>query len=388
MDRLTRLTATRIIGLDLSKKTLVGCSLSTEDGFQKKRHFSGLMNEKGRAHLAATIGKGDAVFMEGGSSSFTLARYLMNHTEADVFVLNPMQLHIIFESMCKTDKQDAAKLARYARDAHPENWCLIPIPTEQESAERSIINMHIAYSQYHTKVTNKLHAVFNGQGHPDFKKSDLKDPQMRRTHAGNLLKDGTAAFAATLLTDLLDFIELQIEAIHERIRQICLSHPRQALAWLSIPGIGDITAATLIAYVGDGQRFGTASQLRNYIGLIPRKDQSGTVDKHLGITKFGCMPVRRHIMQGAWGIKKFSRDCSLTRYWKELEARRKPGQKAAVAIANKMVSIGFALLKSGGLYEMPGNGQYLKRKLQSYKLEALIGHPSAKIDSGKSSTDC
>ncbi|WP_353736384.1 transposase, partial [Sphaerochaeta sp.] len=44
------------------------------------------------------------------------------------------------------------------------------------------------------------------------------------------------------------------------------------------------TAATLIAYIGDGQRFGTASQLRNYIGLIPRKDQSGTVDKQLGIT--------------------------------------------------------------------------------------------------------
>ena len=388
MDRPTELTASRIIGLDLSKKTLVGCSLSREDGFQKKKHFDGLMNEKGRVHLASMIGKGDAVFMEGGSSSFTLARYLMNHTEADVFVLNPMQLHIIFESMCKSDRQDAAKLAKYGRDAHPENWCLIPIPTEQEPAERSDINMHIAYSQYHTKVTNKLHAVFNGQGHPDLKKSDLKDPKLRRIHAENLLRDETALFSAVLLTDMLDFLELQIEAIHEKIHQICLNHPQQALSWLSIPGIGDITAATLIAYIGDGQRFGTASQLRNYIGLIPRKDQSGTVDKQLGITKFGCMPVRRHIMQGAWGIKKFSRDCSLTRYWEELEARRKLGQKAAVAIANKMISIGFALLKTGGLYEMPDGAQYLKRKLKSYKLEALIEHHSAKIDSDKSSIDC
>jgi transposase len=334
------------------------------------------------------MGKGDAVFMEGGSSSFTLARYLLSNTEADVFVLNPMQLHIIYESMCKTDKQDSAKLAKYARDTHPENWCLIPIPTEQESAERTIINLHVAYSQYHTKIVNKLHAVFNGQGYPDLKKSDLKDPQSRRDYAEILLDNETAHFAAVMLADQLDSIELQLEAIHERIRRICLSHPRQTLSWLSIPGIGDITAATLIAYVGDGQRFATASQLRNYIGLIPRKDQSGTVDKQLGVAKFGCMPARRHIMQGAWGIKKFSRDCSLTRYWKELEARRKLGQKAAVAIANKMISIGFALLKNGELYQMPDSEQYLRRKLKTYNLEALIEHSPAKIDPDKSTTDC
>ena len=136
MERPTRLTASRIIGLDLSKKTLVGCMLTEKDGFQRKQFFSGEMNATGRSKLASTLGSTDAVFMEGGSSSFTLARYLLNHTDSQVFVLNPMQLHIIFESMCKTDKQDAAKIAKYARDAHPENWVLIPIPTKEESAER------------------------------------------------------------------------------------------------------------------------------------------------------------------------------------------------------------------------------------------------------------
>lgn len=175
MERPTRLTASRIIGWDLSKKTLVGCSLSEKDGFQRKRFFSGQMNAAVRSKLASTLGSTDAVFMEGGSPSFTLARYLLNHTESQVFVLNPMQLHIIFESMCKTDKQDAAKIAKYTRDAHPENWVLIliSIPTEQESAEQSIVKLHIAYSHLRTKVVNKLHAVFNGQDHPDLKKSNF-----------------------------------------------------------------------------------------------------------------------------------------------------------------------------------------------------------------------
>ena len=100
MDRPNELTASRIIGMDLSKKTLVGCILSNEDGFQKKKFFNGQMNPAGRTVLASKMTRGDAVFMEGGSSSFTLARYLKNNTEADVFVLNPMQLHIIFRSVC------------------------------------------------------------------------------------------------------------------------------------------------------------------------------------------------------------------------------------------------------------------------------------------------
>lgn len=385
VDRPSRLTATRIIGLDLSKKTLVGCMLSEEDGFQKKRFFNGTMNNQGRAQIASRCHAGDAVFMEGGSSSFTLARYLLTHTEADVFVLNPMKLHIIFESMCKTDKQDAAKLAKYARDAHPENWVLIPIPTQQESAERMIINLHISFSQYRTKVINTLHAVFNGQGFPDLKKSDLKDPELRKAWIDTYLTDPSALFSANLLNEELESIEAHSEEIHEKIRNILLAHPRQALSWLSIPGIGDITAATLIAFVGDGERFSSANQLRNYIGLIPKKDQSGAVDNQLGVSRHGCMPIRKHIMQGAWGIKKFSRDCSLTRYWHTLEDRRKIGQKASVAIANKMVSIGFALLKNGETYQMPDGNDYLLKKLRTYKIEALIENPSCKIVFDKSS---
>lgn len=385
MDRPNELTASRIIGMDLSKKTLVGCILSNEDGFQKKRFFNGEMNPGGRTVLASKMTEGDAVFMEGGSSSFTLARYLKNNTEADVFVLNPMQLHIIFESMCKTDKQDAAKLAKYGRDTHPENWCLIPIPTEQESAERSIMNLHISYSQFRTKIVNKLHAVFNGQGYPDLKKSDLKNPETRRLYASKLLDNESATYSAEILMDFLDFTELQIESIHKRITEICLAHPKEARSWLSIPGIGDISAATLIAYVGTGERFGTAAQLRNYVALIPRRDQSGNIDKQLGVSKFGCMSIRRHIVQGAWGIKAFRRECSLTRYWKELQERGKIGQKASVAIANKMLTIGFALLKNGSIYEMPDQEEYFRTKLISYKLEALIDCPTAKKDNDKSS---
>lgn len=73
--------------------------------------------------------------MEGGSSTSFLARYLMENTEADVFVLNPCKLHIIFESACKTDGQDCIRIAKYIRDTNPSNWCLIPVPTYEDINE-------------------------------------------------------------------------------------------------------------------------------------------------------------------------------------------------------------------------------------------------------------
>ncbi len=118
--------------------------LLEEENFLKTHFFNEKMNAQGRQRLADRFRAGDAIFMEGGTSSFNLARYLLNNTEAEVYMLNPMKLHIIFESMCKTDRQDAAKLAKYARDVHPENWVLAPIPSEQESAERSVVKLHIA----------------------------------------------------------------------------------------------------------------------------------------------------------------------------------------------------------------------------------------------------
>lgn len=178
------------------------------------------MNEQGRNNLISRFKVGDAIFMEGGTSSFNLARYLLENTEVEVYVLNPMKLHIIYESMCKTDKQDAAKIAKYARDANPENWILIPIPTKEESADRALIKLHIAYSQLQTQLINKLHAIFTGMGYPDLKKSDLKNPIKRQSWVDKLLKEDLALFSANLLVHNIEVVESQKELIHEQIRRL------------------------------------------------------------------------------------------------------------------------------------------------------------------------
>lgn len=359
----------RIYGLDLSKKTFTGCCLTGED-FSRKSFFNGSMTHDGREKLASRLGKGDIVAMEGGTSTATLARYLMENTEAVIVVLNPGKLHVIFESMCKTDRQDAGKLAVYLRDTNPEAWCTISVPTQEESENRAIVTSSIFITQSRVQLINRLHALFNQSGHPELKKSDLKQKESREDFVETLLS-GNMQKIARLLCDSIELAEKQLEVLEGEMQMICAMNPDAACSWLSLPGIGIKTAATLIAFTGDLSRFVSADQLRNYVGLVPKKDQSGTLDKKLGVRWCGCMPIRRNIIQGGWSVMFSKMDCSLTHYSHLLHKRGKIGQKAAVAIANKLLNIGFAVVKSKEIYEFEGNAEYVQKKLKSYGLASV-----------------
>lgn len=373
MDRPSRFEARRIFGLDLSKKALKACFLDEATCFEKTHIFDERMNDEGRLRLARRFRKGDYVAMEGGSSTSFLARYLMEHTEAEVFVLNPCKLHIIFKSSCKTDKQDCIKIARYIRDTHPSNWCLIPIPTCEETSLRSLINGYISNRREWTRAVNQMHAVFNLNGISFLKRSDLKRSEKRHALVSRHFDDNgsIAGLQARLMLHDIDSIELHADAYDELVRKALLSRPRETLIWMSLPGVGPLTALACIAYIGDGRRFSSPEQLRNYVGLVPRIDQSGTREVVFGVNHFGCMPVRRNVIQAAWSICNMKADCTLKRRWVELKAAGKKGQKIAVRVANSILTIGWTLLKKNELYNGFGDFEYLKRKLRSYRLTAI-----------------
>ena len=368
----------RIIGLDLSKKSFTGCILSGE-GFVKKAYFSGKMtrDEKGWEDLCRHIASGDLVLMEAGTSSFTLARYLKQHSPAtDVVVLNPGMLRVIWMSQKKNDKSDAVKIACVARDMREESWPTVTVPTEEEQAERSQTTLYVFFKQEETQLINKLYALYNSLGFPEISPKILRDMSAARYELSNELLSPypPALDAAVLLMEQLDLTQHHIEVQLDRLRQICLDHPKQALSWFSIPGIGLINAATLIAYVGDGSRFSNAHQLLNYAGLIPKQDQSGTVDKHLGITHRGNAYIRRNIVQGGWVVSQMKPNCPITKFAYRKKKAGKQKQKVAIAVANKMLRTGLALLHSGELYHPMIQEGYekLETKLRGYKVQALM----------------
>ena len=359
----------RIIGMDLSKRTFKACVLTRDKNFEDRKIFSGSMTPEGRGHLLSQIGKKDVVAIEGGTSSNNFARELET-VAGKVFLLNPGKLHIIFQSQKKTDSADCVKIAKYIRDTHEESICDMNIPTEAESDLREVVNSYNFAKKQRTQLINKLHSIFNMNGHPEVKATQLKDNESRIETIMELLH-GMASSDACLIEGMITNVEFAIEKYIELMRSFVISDPKTSLPWLSLPGVGLITCASLMAYVGDCTRFYSAKQLRNYIGLVPRIDQSGDHNWQGGTLSFGCMVIRRNIMQCAWSMDHRRGDCSLKGEWNGIVLRGGRKSKAAIHVANKLLTIGWTLQKKKELYNGFGNFDNLKAKLKREKLEGI-----------------
>ncbi len=361
----------RIIGLDLAKKTFKGCILTKEKNFEDRKIITGEMDPDGRVHFITEIVKaGDLVAMEGGTSSFNFARELMEYSPAKVVVLNPGKLHKAFEAQIKTDRLDAVRIAHYVRATKKSSWCTVEVPSQEESELRAIINSYNLAKKDRTMNINKLHATFNQNGIPFLKKSDLQNNSDRIENIARYLK-GMAIDDACMVEARITLIESQIEEYMDMMRQALMKYPEISLVWLSFPGVRTIVAASLLSYIGDGSRFYSASQLRNYVGLVPMVQQSGEYDFQGNISWRGCKPVRKNIVQGAWSIESLNASCPIKDEWEALAARHKRKSTIAVHVANKMLSIGWMLLRKKELYNGFGDYSRLERKLREEKLSAI-----------------
>jgi transposase len=366
----------RAFGLDLSKKTFHGCILDGPD-LAKRHFFTGEMGPKGKAKLAGRLCKGDLVLMEAGSSSFSLARFLLENTEAEVVVLNPAKLYNIFNSTLKTDKVDSEKIVRIARNMPRDEWPTVSVPTKGEQAERSAVSMEVFLAQEITRLVNRVYALFNSMGHPFISKKDLKDEETRLVLANRLLCEEPMAFHQLLmLSEQIKVVTGHLEECKQTLREICLAHPTQALSLLSLPGVGLMTAASQIAFLGDASRFNSPDSYVNYVGLSERRFDSGNKVSKGHISHMGNRCIRRNIIQAAWVATTKTKANPLSRKYDDLRFRGKSKPVAAVAVAKKMIQLSYILVKSEGIYEFTKQQglEAFRRKLQNHGLVQLLEH--------------
>lgn len=114
---------------------------------------------------------------------------------------------------------------------------------------------------------------------------------------------------------------------------------------MTVPGVGPITAATFIAIIDHPDRFKSSSSVAAYIGLTPRRYQSGQVDNSGRISKSGDAKLRACLYEAATAlISRVTRFSSL-KSWGVRLAARKGHKKAAVAVARKLALILFRIWK-------------------------------------------
>jgi transposase len=119
---------------------------------------------------------------------------------------------------------------------------------------------------------------------------------------------------------------------------------------MTVPGIGPITATALTATVGDATVFESGRHLAAWLGLVPRQHSSGGKEHLGGISKAGDGYLRRLLVHGARAVMRWHGTKSP---WLAGLLKRRPFNVAAVALANKLARIAWAVMARGEDYRKP-----------------------------------
>ena len=121
----------------------------------------------------------------------------------------------------------------------------------------------------------------------------------------------------------------------------------------TIPGIGILGATGIAATLTDPQAFRSGRDFAAWIGLVPRQDSTGGKQKLGPISKQGDRYLRRILVVGAHSVLRRAKQSPQKYPWLTQLLARRPFKVVAVALANKMARIAWALLAKGGSYRAP-----------------------------------
>jgi transposase len=149
---------------------------------------------------------------------------------------------------------------------------------------------------------------------------------------------------------MIDAITKQIEEIDAMISDQIFSRNEDMRIALSMPGMGFVSASTILAEIGDFRDFSSPNKLAAYCGLVPSVYQSAGKLINGHITKHGSPHIRSMIIEVAHAIIRTKRNSRLKKFFLRIKARR--GAKiGVVALARKVLCILYHLLISQETYQ-------------------------------------
>ncbi|TWC73278.1 transposase, partial [Rhizobium sp. SJZ105] len=160
---------------------------------------------------------------------------------------------------------------------------------------------------------------------------------------------GEARMALEELVEQIETVTARIERLDRNILET-VRKDDSARRLTAIPGVGPIIAATIRAVVPDPAGFRTGRDFAAWIGLTPRAHSSGGKERIGSISKRGNQQLRTLLVAGATSILKLARRGLQASPWIAAMMLRRPFKVVAVALANKIARIIWALLVRGDTY--------------------------------------
>jgi len=333
------------IGMDLGDKTSRYCVLNGSGEVSKEGSVP--TSKKGMLERFGALAR-CRIAMEVGTHSPWVSR-LLSQLGHEVIVANARQVKLISESSRKDDRLDARLLARLAR---VDPALLRPVRHRSEQAQLHLLEIRAraALIEVRTSLVNSARGLAKALGErlPKCDADQMGVEQMKSLPAG----------AQETLRPLLEEVASltkQIYVYNERIEQIARQDYPETKLLQQVSGVGTLIALTFVLTVEDaGRRFERSRDVGCYVGLRPKRSDSGESQPQLRITKEGDSYLRKMLVQGAhYILGKRAPDTDLKRWGLKLAAHggKNAKKRAIVAVARKLAVLLHRLWVTGEVYE-------------------------------------
>lgn len=332
------------IGIDLGDKNHEVCVLDQEGNVIDRFTVGNTRRQLPKAFQKYT---GAVVAIEAGTHSPWISRDL-EAMGYKVLVGNPRKLRVIWARSQKTDPKDAEMLGRIARF---DRQLLHPIRHRSEKAQIDLeeIKARDMLVRVRTDLINHVRGAVKsiGQRLPScgadafHKRASLSLPDALR-------------HALMPLVEQIASLTQQIRAYDRQIERLAQEVYPETNCLRQIKGVGLLTSLAFVLTLESPDRFDKSRAVGPYLGLTPRKDQSGETDKQLRISKEGDVYLRRLLVScSQYILGRFGQDSDLRRFGERLMGRggRVAKRKAVVAVARKLAVLLHRLWSTGEVYQ-------------------------------------
>jgi transposase len=331
----------RTVGIDIGKTVFHLIAMDERGKVVAKKRFS-------RSQLVAyTANIQDClVGMEACCGAHYLGRVLAG--QGHRVRLIPAQF---VKPFLKTNKNDYLDAEAIAEAVQRPSMRFVPLKSEDQLDLQALHRVRDRLVSRQTGIINQIRAFLLERG------ITLRQGRLHlRKNMPAILEDAASPLSPRMQSIIHDLwrewisVEAQIDHATELI--VALSKQNEACRrLLEVPGIGSLVATAMVAAVGNGSAFARGREFSAWLGLVPKQHSTGGKPKLLGISKRGNQYLRRLFIHGARSVLTHTRREShpLGRWMNDLETRVHRNV-AAVALANKLARIAWAVLSSGEPY--------------------------------------
>jgi transposase len=274
----------------------------------------------------------DEVVLEATTNAWYV-HDLLEPLVTQVVVAHPYRVKLIAAAAVKTDKKDTLALAKLlAANLIPAVW----VPPLEVRELRALISHRRRLVSQQTAAKNRLNSVLHRHNIVPPKGKLFSQDNLSWWHSLELPPSERLRVRQDLAT--LRHLKPHLDEVETELARLSVTDPwaNQMTYLVQLPGIGMLTAMTVLAAIGDISRFPSAKKLVGYAGLGARVHASGQTHKGGGITKEGRRDLRSVLVEAAWTAVRFDP------HWQaqfERLARRIGKHKAIVAIARKLLVV-------------------------------------------------